>query len=238
MVAFRQKNLLSPDFVGNQQPYDVIFCRNLLIYFDRPTQGLLMTTLARLLSPGGFLFVGPAEAFLASCNGFKSVNRAMSFAFRKVDAREGHSQRSLSGSRKRATSQPRPSSPQVTPAISLSPAVAISPTPARNDLEKARSLADAGRLQEAAAWCEANLAEQGPSSETFFLFGLIRDAMGDRNGAAAFYRKVIYLDPGHVEALMQLALVSETQGDVAAAERLRARARRVAGVASATGRAD
>jgi len=238
MVAFRQKNLLSPDFVGNQQPYDVIFCRNLLIYFDRPTQGLLMTTLARLLSPGGFLFVGPAEAFLASCNGFKSVNRAMSFAFRKVDAPEGDSQRSLSGSRKRETNQPRPSSPQVTPAISLSPAVAISPTPARADLEKARSLADAGRLQEAAAWCEANLAEQGPSSETFFLFGLIRDAMGDRNGAAAFYRKVIYLDPGHVEALMQLALVSETQGDVAAAERLRARARRVAGVASATGRAD
>jgi len=46
------------------------------------------------------------------------------------------------------------------------------------------------------------------------------------------------LRTGHVEALMQLALVSETQGDVAAAERLRARARRVAGVASATGRAD
>jgi chemotaxis protein methyltransferase WspC len=56
---------------------------------------------------------------------------------------------------------------------------------------------------------------------------LIRDALGDPNGAAAFYRKVIYLEPEHVEGLMHLALMKETQGDTAAAERLRERARRV-----------
>ena len=46
-----------------------------------------MSTLRSLLAPGGFLFVGPAEAFLASCSGFVSVNQAMSFAFRKTSAK-------------------------------------------------------------------------------------------------------------------------------------------------------
>jgi chemotaxis protein methyltransferase WspC len=61
----------------------------------------------------------------------------------------------------------------------------------------------------------------------YYLLGLVRDALGDRDGAAAFYRKVIYLEPGHVEGLMHLALMTEKQGDLAAAERLRERARRV-----------
>ena len=87
-------------------------------------------------------------------------------------------------------------------------------------------MADAGRLQEAASWGEANLTERGPSSGTYFLLGLVSDAMGDRNSAAAFYKKVIYLEPEHVQALMQLALISESQGNSAAAERLRGRARR------------
>jgi chemotaxis protein methyltransferase WspC len=94
-------------------------------------------------------------------------------------------------------------------------------------LEDARRLADAGRLQEAAAWCETNLLEQGPSAETYYLLGLVRGATGDRDAAAAFYRKAIYLEPEHVEGLMHLALMTETRGDTSAAERLRERARRV-----------
>jgi chemotaxis protein methyltransferase WspC len=115
----------------------------------------------------------------------------------------------------------------MTAAKFLSAPAPIPATPPRAGLEVARSLADAGRLQEAAAWCETNLLDQGPSSETYYLLGLVRDAIGDRDGAAAFYRKVIYLEPEHVEGLMHLALLTETEGDPAAAGRLRERARRV-----------
>ena len=83
-VRFHHGNLLSDDFRLAEAPYDAIFCRNLLIYFDRPMQLQAMTTLRGLLADSGFLFVGPAEAFLASCSGFTSVNQAMSFAFRKT----------------------------------------------------------------------------------------------------------------------------------------------------------
>ena len=84
MVNFRQGNLLSPDPSFGQEPYDVVFCRNLLIYFDRSTQSRIMQILGSLLSPNGFLFVGGAETYLASRSGFTSVNQSMSFAFRKA----------------------------------------------------------------------------------------------------------------------------------------------------------
>jgi chemotaxis protein methyltransferase WspC len=227
IVTFRQSNVLSQDFSLRQELYDVIFCRNLLIYFDRSTQEQVMKTLARLLKPGGLLFVGPAEAFLASCSGFTSVNQAMSFGFRKT-GKTFVSTDSLPEAKKPPLKRLHRSRPQqMTTAQFLSAAAPIASKPRRAGLEVARSLADAGRLQEAAAWCETNLLEQGPSSETYYLLGLVRDAIGDRDGAAALYRKVIYLEPEHVEGLMHLALMTETQGNTVAAERFRERARRV-----------
>jgi chemotaxis protein methyltransferase WspC len=109
----------------------------------------------------------------------------------------------------------------------LAPSTPAPSKPTRVDLETARRMADAGQLEETAAWCKTNLLEQGPSPETYYLLGLVRDAIGDRAGAAEFYRKAIYLEPDHVEGLMHLALATEKQGDIAAAERLRERARRV-----------
>jgi chemotaxis protein methyltransferase CheR len=59
-VSFRQLNLLGPyDF---QDCFEVIFCRNVMIYFDRPTQEQLVRRLSQLLSPNGFLLVGHAES--------------------------------------------------------------------------------------------------------------------------------------------------------------------------------
>jgi chemotaxis protein methyltransferase WspC len=55
----------------------------------------------------------------------------------------------------------------------------------------------------------------------------VRDAMGDLQRAAECYRKVLYLEPNHSDALIHLALLSEKQGDTAGALRLRDRARRV-----------
>jgi len=59
-VVFRQINLLKPyDF---NDAFTVIFCRNVMIYFDRPTQEQLMNRLSHCLTPGGYLIVGHAES--------------------------------------------------------------------------------------------------------------------------------------------------------------------------------
>jgi chemotaxis protein methyltransferase CheR len=60
-VTFRQLNLLEGSFPFTE-PFQVIFCRNVMIYFDRPTQTELVNKLARQLVPGGYLFVGHSES--------------------------------------------------------------------------------------------------------------------------------------------------------------------------------
>ena len=61
MIVFRRINLMAPAF-PIKNPLDAIFCRNVMIYFDRPTQAALMGKFYRYLRPGGYLFIGHSES--------------------------------------------------------------------------------------------------------------------------------------------------------------------------------
>jgi chemotaxis protein methyltransferase CheR len=74
MVRFGQLNLQSPVWPA-QERFDVIFCRNVVIYFDREFQKKLLTRLADLLVPGGLLMVGHSESFPSAHPGFRSCGR-------------------------------------------------------------------------------------------------------------------------------------------------------------------
>ena len=84
-VNFRKGNILDPLFQGSVAPYHVIFCRNLLIYFDRSARSHAIEVLDRLLTPGGLLFVGHAETGQLKKDRFVSVRHPLSFAYRKVE---------------------------------------------------------------------------------------------------------------------------------------------------------
>jgi len=60
LVTFRRLNFLDHDF-GMSEPQDIIFCRNVIIYFDRSTQEKVLTRLCQHLIPGGYLFMGHSE---------------------------------------------------------------------------------------------------------------------------------------------------------------------------------
>jgi len=60
MVKFRQVNLLDHEF-GFREELDIIFCRNVLIYFERNIQETILQKMYRLLGPGGYLFLGHSE---------------------------------------------------------------------------------------------------------------------------------------------------------------------------------
>ncbi len=91
-------------------------------------------------------------------------------------------------------------------------------------LAHARAAADGGRLQEAAAIAEALHASGGRSPELLELLGTLCGAQGDHARAESFLRQVVYLAPRHAGALLQLASLAETRGDLALARRYRERA--------------
>ena len=94
----------------------------------------------------------------------------------------------------------------------------------KDGIAQAFALADQGRLMEAAALCEEQMREHGPSAQAFYLMGLICSADGRLYAADRCYRKALYLDENHVDAMMHLAVLLEEQGDKRGAKRLRARA--------------
>lgn len=63
LVSFRQLNLLSPDWPV-EGPYDVLFCRNVLIYFDKETQRRVLERFMPLMTRDGLLFIGHSESLL------------------------------------------------------------------------------------------------------------------------------------------------------------------------------
>lgn len=70
MVTFKQLNLLADSWPVTG-PFDVIFCRNVMIYFDKPTQGKILTRFAPLMKPDALLFAGHSENFLYVSDAFK-----------------------------------------------------------------------------------------------------------------------------------------------------------------------
>ncbi len=64
-IEFMSVNLIRDDWPF-REPFDVVFCRNVMIYFDAPTQRRVLERIHRVLKPGGMLFVGHAENFSES----------------------------------------------------------------------------------------------------------------------------------------------------------------------------
>jgi len=60
LIEFKRLNLMDRDF-NIKEPMDIIFCRNVIIYFDRMTQEKLLNNFYRLMRPGGYIFMGHSE---------------------------------------------------------------------------------------------------------------------------------------------------------------------------------
>ena len=70
LITFKQVNLLESNW-GITGQFDAIFCRNVMIYFDKPTQGKILDRFAPLMKPDGLLFAGHSENFLYVTDAFK-----------------------------------------------------------------------------------------------------------------------------------------------------------------------
>jgi chemotaxis protein methyltransferase CheR len=75
LITFRQLNLV--ETWPMKGPFDAIFCRNVMIYFDGPTKSKLIERFIRLIKPGGFLYIGHSESLLGSHPGLRLMGRTI-----------------------------------------------------------------------------------------------------------------------------------------------------------------
>lgn len=239
VVRVAHGNLLSGRFAPPREQYDVIFCRNLLIYFDESSQARALEKIASLLAPNGVLVVGSADSFAARRAGFTpSPGHERSFLYCRQDiaaeleALPGLTRRA----RPRAITHPRvqPSKARTT-AIATGarvsrpkqrPALVITGRNAASVVAEVARLADHGQLAAAIGEGERAICEGVVSAELLSLVGTLHAATTHLDRAEACYRKALFLEPANEDALLHLALLLEQRGETTLASRLRSRARR------------
>ena len=226
-VNFSQGNLLAMDAIGNAGRYDIVFCRNLLIYFDDATTATAIAKLRLLLADDGMLMAGYAEVPAFCSHGFTALRLPGAFALQKDARAQTPARTSLAAPTQRvAPRAPRAALPAGLPAAATP---AVRAPDAHMLLDQARRLADQGDLGGAASLCHAALAADPGSAQAYFILGLVSECEQHAAAAQDYWRRCVYLQPDHYEALCHLALLADQQGDAGQAAVLRQRAARIYG---------
>ena len=193
-VTFVVHNLVADEMLraSGGEGWDAILCRNVLIYFDRETQVLVIDKLARALAPGGWLLLGSCDP------------PAGSLALEPIVAAEGvfyrrsRAPRALAQARRAfvpaAWTGLRPPPRELAPAVAYrAPSVAAPLLP---------ELAPATDVSDARATC---------------LRGLAAMELGARDAALELLRKALFLEPGLVVAELATAALFQREGEERAA---------------------
>ena len=77
LITYQRVNLLDARYGGVDGPFDALFCRNVMIYFDKPTQYAILKKFKPLLKPDGLLFAGHSESFLHASDLFHSLGKTV-----------------------------------------------------------------------------------------------------------------------------------------------------------------
>ncbi|MFW6358373.1 MAG: CheR family methyltransferase [Chroococcales cyanobacterium] len=229
-VHFFQGNILNPSFYGNRTSYHVIFCRNLMIYFDPSARQKTIDVLNKLLLENGLLFLGHSETRQAFSQNYIPISYPRTFGFRKLPpSPKSTTNPQLSPPKPKPVSltQSTQQLPKVFKTPSLPQKTHPLPTQEETLLEVAHRYANSGQLKEAIKLCETYLSENRTSADAYVLLGQLYQATGEETQAEQCFQKAIYLAPNSYKALVHLALLKEHQGHSKTASLLRQRIQRL-----------
>jgi chemotaxis protein methyltransferase CheR len=203
LVDLQVHNLVTDPAPFAPGEVDLVVCRNVTIYFDRPTTRALVGSFHGVLAEGGYLLLGHSETLWQVSDDFALVPVGDAFVYRRShDARRGAPRR-----RRPTARTPVPVVPPVrrrpaVPAAAAQPAAAPS---ALDALSRARQRIDAGDYPGAAVAAEAAVQADQLLAPAYVLLGRARTSVGQDADAVAPLRKAVYLAPGAGDAHFLLA---------------------------------
>ncbi|VAW81544.1 Chemotaxis protein methyltransferase CheR [hydrothermal vent metagenome] len=233
-VKFQRSNIVDVTNRHLSQHYHVVFCRNLLIYFDNKQKELTYQNIHKMMVPGGLLIMGHAESTSTPASLFANCAVEKTFSFTCRDKNISGQEQQAKNTKKYAvdeitekyTTKPfsrylkynQTNNKETIPKPTIDPSSAI---------EDAQTLADQGKFDLAIKICEKYTSNDQVNDEAWYLLGLINDGQGRTDYAEKYFRKTLYLNPQHYEALVHLSLLLKTNGNESAAKQMMQRANRV-----------
>jgi chemotaxis protein methyltransferase WspC len=231
-VSFRQGNLVDALFLNGEAPFDLILCRNVMIYLTPTARIQALANLERLLSPDGWLCMGSAEALNDAR--FEQIEPREHFLYRrKPTAAKPDS--SVADNRlvecvealrnpPSATRSDVKRAERVKPVERVEQVGSAKPPPT---LQDARRLADRGDTEAALDICRCLENSPAVTADVYYLLGVLHLVQGSRDEAGNCFRKALYLDPDNREALMHLMHHHRERGDGKQADLYRLRLERL-----------
>jgi chemotaxis protein methyltransferase CheR len=211
-VTFRYHNLTedhahpAPDTL----PFDLILCRNVMIYFSPDRIRRLGIRFHELLNPGGWLLPGHAEYSLEAFPQFTLVRESNATVYRRIAPAE-------------ASAPFEPTQETFEPALPPVPKVfSLPPEPSHSfpdDAEDARILADTGHWEDAAAICERILRADALNATAHFTLALVLAHRGLSEEAVRQLRRAIYVDGDFALAYYHLGNMLQSAGDLPGARK-------------------
>jgi chemotaxis protein methyltransferase CheR len=243
MVAFEERNLTEEDeSVWRPGSYDVVFCRNVIMYFTPEAARAVIARIARALMPGGFLFLGHAETLRGVSQDFHLRHTHDTFFYEKRDGSEPVAGDEASAHAPRELPAPAPelrlddpswgtswvdtvrrSSERIAQLASTSATDA--PTPSADargsatDVARAVALMREERFAEATALVDSLSEQAARDPDVLLLRAILSTHGGDLEKAEALCQELLAMDEMSAGAHYLMALCLESAGDVTSAAR-------------------
>lgn len=219
-----------PSLTNNTNAMDVIFCRNVLMYFSVERARSVVDNLHRALVDGGWLIVSPAETSATLFSRFTTVELNGVTLYRKNASADtpcfvGQTAVPTVGSMQLSWHIPDEMAPPVDtcpePMRATNTCDHSEPFPAEVDQPSraARDCANQGRLSEADAWCRKAIAADKLNPAHHYLLSTIQQEQGRPDDAALSLSRTLYLDPDFVLAHYALGNLRLAQGRQREAQR-------------------
>ncbi len=238
-VKFRQTNIVDATNKHMSQHYHVVFCRNLLIYFDDKQKELTYQNIHKMMVPGGLLVMGHAESTSTPSSLFENCAVEKTFAFICREKNTSKNDQNRKNTKKHSTREitNRQTRKPFTQNLANKPTTYDTQSSNKNEnlkptvdpriaIDHAQTLADQGKFDLAVKICEKYTKSDLVGDDAWYLIGLINDGKGKTVDAEKCLRKAIYLNPHHYEALVHLSLLLKSAGNESAAKQMMLRANR------------
>ncbi len=226
MVTFARHNLAEdtpPTFPGSAQGVDLLFCRNVLIYFARDRARQVLGNLHSLLAEDGLLVVGPSDMLLLRETSFTSLDSGVSVLYRKTPLAPADCPLFPAGDV--AGSAPKLSgcaeAQHLLGEAARKPAARRAEAPVAPDSQEmlllARRCANEGAHDEALDLCRKAIAADATNPVAHYFQGTILMERGELAAAGICLRRALFLEQGFVMAHFTLGHIARAQGKPKAA---------------------